>query len=207
MTNNEHENKKQQKAVQQAEPKSSKKAINLIVLLILGCTLLGAGLIVLGNDITIFLGVFVLIFDVLIAIILPISYSRARNMKLCKKCKTQYDYDNDIAYNEVSRYTKTRNVTDSKNSDPSKLITEQYFIVYNVDCQCHNCGERRSYQKKVVAGEAHYDGSVKYNDPKQTMEQFYSNSFLGTKGQQKLIKLASIALGIIGIILIIVGLI
>lgn len=68
----------------------------------------------------------------------------------CSKCKTRFQYPNDVKYSLGG----TNSATSSKNGQLKKR-TSQWV---DFECTCHNCGEKKSFSRNTLIKEETLNG-------------------------------------------------
>ena len=122
--------------------------------------------------------------------------NKEKKEKFCEVCKRPFNFDEEISYKEVRRYT-----TDHK-YDPSRTSRQKITsLTYEVrfDCKCAICGNRKIYNKKIDGGEEYSDGTVNLKDPEEAIEDYFRYTELALN-DPKFSKGAS-AIGIIAAVL------
>lgn len=95
---------------------------------------------------------------------------REKKEKFCANCKRQYQFDNDIEYEEMERYTKTHKYNPAKET---KQKVESLTYKISFDCTCSKCGAKKNYTKKLYGGAEYSDGSIDLKDPEQAISSYF----------------------------------
>ena len=109
-------------------------------------------------------------FDVIVILTLLCTTLREKKEKFCSSCKEQYDFENEVAYTELSRNVKRFKY--NPNSD-RKQVAERLTYKIRFDCTCGKCGNKKSYVKKFNGGCSYFDGDVELENAEDVIEQWY----------------------------------
>lgn len=116
--------------------------------------------------------------------------------KFCNVCKRQFDFENEVEYEELNRYTKSYNIDLSKQSR-QKTESLTYKVAFN--CHCLECGNTKTFTKKLDGGAAYSDGTVNLKDPEKAIKDYFRFNGLSVNDGKSII--ASIAIGAVSIVL------
>ena len=156
-----------------------------------------AGIFLFGVSIDLIaLGIFI---DALLIFTLFYKTICEKKEKFCSKCKEQFDFEEDVAYTEISRQLKTYRT--NPNSD-KRQVDERLYYNIRFDCTCGNCGEKKVYKKKMYGGCSYDDGSGELLDVEDVIEQWYQRPGLSVNHKKTIF--AFMAVGVISIMLSIV---
>ncbi len=170
--------------------------VSCVAFLLLGITLCVTT--VYGWELGLGFGLFIIAVTCIFNFAMISDTIRKRHEVFCPKCKTFYNYSTDIAYREVSRFTKSYSINTNSTSNKPQ-VCERLFYNIQVDCHCHQCGAARTYTKKINGGEAYTDGTKKFFDPNTAMNNTFANDFLPCTDTR--FNLAGWAMGIIAVLL------
>ena len=81
-----------------------------------------------------------LAFEGIVIICTWASIIKEKKEKFCNQCKRQYDFEEDVEYREINRYTKTYNYNPN-NVSKQKIESLSYKIAF--DCTCKNCNTKK----------------------------------------------------------------
>ena len=153
-----------------------------------------AGILLFGISIDlIFLGIAI---DAVIVIALLIVTLRERKEKFCAQCKAQYDFENDVEYQEISRKLKT--YKQNPNSD-RRQVEEKLFYNVRFDCTCGKCGTKKTFKKKLCGGVCYDNGDGELLDVEDTIEKWYEQPGLTVNDRKSI--LVGFAIGAVSVLL------
>ena len=92
----------------------------------------------------------------------------------CGKCKTEYDYQNDVAYRQVGHRVKTHNLP--QNAEHRHYMRTEEIFDLEYTCRCGKCGKVRKYKDKFIGRVTYYDGSIEDHDPTLDSEMRYDSN-------------------------------
>jgi|GEM_PF-7077371 len=143
--------------------------------------------------------VFLVIADLIILIWYIKMLKRERKEKFCNECKQQFDFENDVEYEEINTYTKNHPYNPSRNG--KQKITS---LMYNVrfECTCSNCGRKKTFTKELYGGSEYSDGTLDIKDPEETIRSYFRTEGLSLNSGKNIF--TSFITGIVSIILAIV---
>ena len=164
------------------------------LILFIGILFLGVSLFMkLESSIPLILAVLLLVILLISALIATVN---EKKQKFCKVCKRQFDFDDEIEYSEIGRYTRTYKYDLSK-STRQKTESLTYKVAFT--CTCKSCGNQKSYVKKIYGGAAYSDGSIDIKDPEDVIEKYFKYDGLSVNDKKTVV--TSVCLGILSIIL------
>lgn len=89
----------------------------------------------------------------------------------CGKCKTEYNYQDDVAYRQVGHRVKTLKLPQNAEHRHYRRTEEYFDLEYT--CRCSKCGKVRKYKDKYLGRVTYYDGSIEDHDPALDSELRY----------------------------------
>ena len=108
------------------------------------------------------------IFFGLAIIIAIIKGVRKKFETKCSKCKKPYDYENDVAWRLIRSGTKGAN-------SANNTLASTYFV-YDITCQCSDCGTQKRYRKKIQGPSINDKGQLDAVDPEFVLEDNFDQS-------------------------------
>ncbi|MDE6605384.1 MAG: hypothetical protein K2K85_05095 [Clostridia bacterium] len=163
--------------------------------------ILAISLIIQISGVAKFFGIAILLFSIWASGFYIYSYIKDKHQLICPKCKEQYDYEDDVAYDLTDTVTKTYPYRGK--GENMHVVSAKLKYKFRVQCHCHNCNHTREYTKTVLAGKEYWDGAVETVDTEQALEKWYTQKSL-TKSPTKKSK---IIIGVITAILLLASLI
>ncbi len=94
----------------------------------------------------------------------------------CLKCLTEFNFDNDMEYDETNRKLVNYRYDERKKINPDHQV--EYKLVYSLDmaCYCPKCGNVYKYKDNFEAGTIYYDGSAEFEVPELAVKNRYNNA-------------------------------
>ncbi len=135
-----------------------------------------------------------IVFEAIVMIVTLVSSRGEKKEKFCDVCHQQYDFEEDITYNVIRRYTKTHGYNPN-NSSKQKIESLTYEVAF--DCVCKKCNAKKSFVKKIDGGARYSDGTIDLKNPEESIEAYFKSEGLAINRNLG----ANIALGVIAIIL------
>ncbi|MDE5755901.1 MAG: SEL1-like repeat protein, partial [Clostridia bacterium] len=145
-------------------------------MLVCAFIIFGISLSIQTSDVAKFFGVFIIIIGVFACVYGSYDYIKDKRERICPKCKEQYDYEDDIAYDLTDTVTKTYPYKGNGNN--MHVVSAKLKYKFRVQCHCHNCNHTREYTKTVLAGKEYWDGAVETVDTEQALEKWYTQKSL-----------------------------
>ena len=108
---------------------------------------------------------------------------RERKEKFCSSCKQQYDFDNDVAYTTISTESKRLNPKRDPHKRQIKTIISSKI---KFDCTCGNCGQSKSYTKKMPSTYFYDDGTFEDINLREEIENRYTAPGLSINGKKNI---------------------
>lgn len=106
-----------------------------------------------------------------------VAFAQKRKEKketMCAKCKKKYDYDSEVEWREIRRWTKTGPNTTSSNT------AAQLFYQIEFKCTCSDCGTRKVYKKKIGGPRITNNGEYEDQDVEHIIQKMFNNEPVST---------------------------
>ena len=100
----------------------------------------------------------VIVFIGIVAGIVTLTELNRRKTISCAKCKTRFDFETDVTYDEVE------SINDGK-SNVAKI---------EFDCICKQCGANKIFTKKFTIASVDKEGNVKRNNVERNIKKYFS---------------------------------
>ena len=136
-----------------------------------------------------------IVLDLFLFMGFAIHTGKEKKEKFCSKCKKQFDFDEDIEYREINRYTRKFPGNESKQG---KLRVESLTYKVAFTCTCSNCNTIKTFTQKLDGGAEYNDGTITLKDPEEAIESFFSYNGLSVNDPKSIA--ASFIVGILTII-------
>ena len=140
-----------------------------------------------------------LAFILLYVIVMIVQVSKEKKQKFCEDCKIQYDFEEGVEYNEISRKLKNYHVNPESDK---KQVEEKLWYTVRFKCTCQNCNKSKTFTKKIYGGCEYNTGEGELLDVEDAIEQWYAVPGLEINTQKSVV--SGFIIGFVGIVLSIV---
>ncbi|MBQ7294084.1 MAG: hypothetical protein IJW79_10145 [Clostridia bacterium] len=108
------------------------------------------------------------VFAVVVVILTIITSLKKKYETKCSKCKTAYDYDTDVEWRLIKRWTEGQ-------PDTSDKLVRSYFL-YDITCTCSECGTKKRYRKKIEGPSINDKFEFEIIEPEAVLEDNFDQS-------------------------------